>query len=102
MERAVRLIAACVILAAAPSALAQANYPNRAIRIVVPTAPGGPPEVVTRLVAQELTKRLGKPVVVDARPGAGTIIGADIVAKAPADGYTLLMSPGTLATNPAM
>jgi len=102
MNHAVRAIMAGVMLiAAAPEALAQANYPIRPIRVVVPTAPGGPPEVTARLVAQELTKRWGRPAVVDIRPGAGTVIGSEIVAKAPADGYTLLMSPGTLATNPA-
>ena len=76
-------------------------YPNRPIRIVVPTAPGGPSDVGARLIAMELTKRWGKQVVVDIRPGAGTIIGTELVVKAPADGYTLLMSPSTLAINPA-
>lgn len=99
MNRATHLIVGgMMLMAALPGALAQTNYPNRAIRIVVPTAPGGPPEVVTRLVAQELTKRWGKPAVVDTRPGAGTTIGADIVAKSPPDGYTLLMTPGAIAT----
>lgn len=102
MNPATRLIAAGIMLMAAlPDGLAQANYPTRPIRIIVPTAPAGPPDVTTRLTAQELSKRLGRPVVVENRPGAGTIIGAEIVAQAPADGYTLLMSPGTLATNPA-
>jgi tripartite-type tricarboxylate transporter receptor subunit TctC len=102
MNHAIRLIVAGIMLMAAlPEGLAQANYPTRLIRIVVPTAPGGPPEIIARLVAQELTKRWGRPAVVETRAGAGTIIGTEIVAKAPADGYTLLMSPGTLATNPA-
>ena len=70
-------------------------------RVSGPPAPAGPPDIVARLVAQELPKRFGKPVVVDNRAGAGTVIGTEIVAKAAADGYTLLMSPGTLATNPA-
>jgi tripartite-type tricarboxylate transporter receptor subunit TctC len=92
-------IAAGVLLA--QSVFAQDAYPNRPIRIVVPTAPGGPSDIGARLIAGELTKRWGKQVVVDVRPGAGTIIGTDIVVKSPPDGHTLLMSPSTLAINPA-
>jgi tripartite-type tricarboxylate transporter receptor subunit TctC len=95
----------CILLGALaaslmPAAFAQ-GYPNRPIRIIVPTAPGGPSDIGSRLIAEELTKRWGRPVVVETRPGAGTIVGSEIVAKAPPDGYTLLMSPSTLATNPA-
>ena len=89
------------VTAALPAALAQDRYPSRPIRIIVPTAPGGPSDIGSRLIAEELTKRWGRPVVVETRPGAGTIVGSEIVAKAPPDGYTLLMSPSTLATNPA-
>jgi len=67
----------------------------------VPTAPGGPSDIGARLIAQELTKRWGRQVVVDTRPGAGSIIGSEIVARAPPDGYTLLLTPSTLAINPA-
>ncbi len=91
-------------LALAPlsgGALAQDGYPSRSIRIIVPTAPGGPSDVGARLIAGELQKRWGKTVVVETRPGAGTIVGTEIVAKAAPDGYTLLVSPSTLATNPA-
>src|SRR5918999_723516 len=79
---------------------AQDAYPSKAIRIIVPTAPGGPSDHGSRLIAEELNKRWGRPVVVETRPGAGTIVGSEIVAKAAPDGYTLLMSPSTLATNP--
>jgi tripartite-type tricarboxylate transporter receptor subunit TctC len=89
---------ACVLPACA---LAQDAYPSRPIRIVVPTAPGGPSDVTSRLVGQEITKRWGRQVIVDLRPGAGTIIGTEIVAKAAPDGYTLLAAPGSLATNVA-
>ena len=92
------LCGALLVLAAAlPNARAQDSYPSRLIRIVVPTAPGGPSDVSARMIAQELTKRWGRQVVVDIRPGAGTIIGSEIVARAPPDGYTLLVSPSTLA-----
>jgi tripartite-type tricarboxylate transporter receptor subunit TctC len=83
------------------AAWAQDSYPERPIRIVVPTAPGGPSDIGARLIAQELTKRWGRQVVVDTRPGAGSIIGTEIVAKAQPDGYTLLLTPSTLAINPA-
>ena len=100
--RSTRLLFAALFLAATlPEAPAQETYPNRPIRIIVPTAPGGGSDISARLIGQELLKRWGRPVVVETRPGAGTIVGSEIVAKAPPDGYTLLMSPSTLATNPA-
>ncbi|MCW5603966.1 MAG: tripartite tricarboxylate transporter substrate binding protein, partial [Burkholderiales bacterium] len=84
----------CLITA---SAWAQ-NYPTRAVRIVVPLAAGGPVDAVTRILAVGLTERLGQQIVVDNRPGAGGSVGAELVARAPADGYTLLMAAnGTLA-----
>jgi tripartite-type tricarboxylate transporter receptor subunit TctC len=89
------------IALASPGALAQDAYPSKPIRIIVPTAPGGPSDLGSRLIGEELLKRWGKPVIVETRPGAGTIVGSEMVARAPPDGYTLLMSPSTLATNPA-
>ena len=103
------LIAHCVWIAIAfgsivipHGALAQ-NYPDRAIRFVVPFAPGGSTDVLARIVGQRLAERLGQPVIVDNRPAGGGIAGSDLVAKAPADGYTLLMgSIATMAVAPAM
>ena len=80
-----------------------AAYPSRPIRLVVPFTPGGSTDILARAIGQELTKAWGQSVVVDNVPGAGGAIGADKVAKAPADGYTLLMGHiGTLAVNPSL
>jgi tripartite-type tricarboxylate transporter receptor subunit TctC len=73
------------------------DYPSRPIRVVVPFSPGGAVDGPMRLIAQELGKRLGQPVVVENKPGAGATIGTDIVAKAPPDGYTLLLASQTNA-----
>ena len=89
---------ACLTLA--PAALAQ-NYPSRQIRLIVPFAAGGPADLLARVIAQEMSNDLGQQVFVDNRPGANTIIGAEVVAKAEPDGYTLLMAiDGTLVMNP--
>ncbi|HEY6511759.1 MAG TPA: tripartite tricarboxylate transporter substrate binding protein [Burkholderiaceae bacterium] len=85
----------CAALAAAPSQ-AQ-DFPSRPIRIIVPFSPGGAVDGPTRVVAQELTKRLGQQVVVDNRPGAGATIGSEAVARSAPDGYTLLLASQTNA-----
>jgi len=79
------------------------GYPDHAIRLVVPFPAGGTTDILARAAAQKLTESLGKSVVVDNRPGAGGNIGADLVAKSPPDGYTLLMGTvGTHAINPSL
>ena len=91
--------AALALMATSASAQAQ-SYPNRPVKIVTPFAAGGAIDVLTRVIAERMAVQLGQPVVVDAKPGASTIIGADIVAKSPADGYTLLLTTsGTLISN---
>jgi tripartite-type tricarboxylate transporter receptor subunit TctC len=80
-----------------------ANYPNRPLRFVVPYPPGALTDVLARVIGDRLATALRQPVVVENRAGAGTLIGADLVAKAPADGYTLLMATSTtLGISPAI
>jgi tripartite-type tricarboxylate transporter receptor subunit TctC len=84
-------------LLAAATAAAQ-NYPTRPVRIIVPFAPGGATDIVTRILAQKLTEAWGQTIVVDNRAGAGGNIGADLAAKASPDGYTLFMPSGSVMT----
>ena len=88
-------------LACAVNAPASAqSYPAKAIRIIVPIAPGGSTDMVGRLIGQRLSEQMGVSVYVDNRPGAGATIGSDLVAKAPADGYTLLTIAVEFTINP--
>lgn len=80
----------------------QPAYPNRPIRFVVPFTPGALNDLLARLIGEQLGARLGQRVVVDNRPGAGTMLGSDIVAKSSPDGHTLLLSSAPLAINPGL
>ncbi|TMJ40732.1 MAG: tripartite tricarboxylate transporter substrate binding protein [Alphaproteobacteria bacterium] len=96
-----RLIGAVACLILFVSIAAAQTYPTRQITLVVPFAPGGPADFLGRLIGQKMSEELGQQIVVDNRPGANTIIGAQAVAKAAPDGYTLLMAiDGTLVMNP--
>ena len=91
------LLGLAAVMAQAPAS-AQA-YPNRPVKIVVPFATGGPADVYARFIAQRLGDALGQSFVVDNKPGGGSVIGTDLAAKAPADGYTLLMMSNTHTVN---
>ena len=100
MKTIARIAALALGVALAPAAFAQA-WPSKPIRIIVNFPPGGAADVIARAVAPGLGDALGQQVVIENRPGAGGNIGADAVAKAPADGYTLLMaSGGAISINP--
>ena len=78
------------------------DYPTKPVRMIVPLAPGGGSDIVGRIIALELVNHWGQSVVVDNRPGAGSTVGTSIAAKAPADGYTLLVSSSSIAISPAL
>ena len=97
------LLSAWVALAlSAVPGFAQKGYPDKAIRMIVPFAPGGSNDIMGRLVAGKLTESMGQQVVVDNRPGASGIIGTDLAAKSAPDGYTLLVMSLTFAVNPSI
>jgi tripartite-type tricarboxylate transporter receptor subunit TctC len=100
--RVLRASAGCaaLLLSLVSAALGQ-SYPTRSITMIVPFAPGGPADVLGRLIGQKMSEDLGQQVIIDNRPGANTIIGAQVVAKAKPDGYTILLAiDGTLVMNP--
>ena len=96
----------CVALAGAvhaqPTKQAAVAYPTKSIRLIVPFAPGGSNDIMARLTGQKFSEMFGQQVVVDNRAGASGIIGTDIAAKAPPDGYTVLMMSLTFAVNPSL
>jgi tripartite-type tricarboxylate transporter receptor subunit TctC len=92
--------AVALLVAGMSAAQAQAPYPNQQIRIVCPFPAGGGTDLTSRLLGEQLHRLLGQPVVVDNRTGASGMIGTGTAAKAPADGYTLLVASGEIAANP--
>jgi tripartite-type tricarboxylate transporter receptor subunit TctC len=93
-------LAAAAVAVPLASRIARADtYPSHSVRIVVPVAPGGALDIIARLTGQWLSDHMRQPFVIENRPGAGTNIGIDVVAHAPADGYTLLLVPQSVTTN---
>ena len=99
MPRSIMLMLACTVCAGGAAAQA---YPTHPVRLVVPFPPGGNVDIYARALAQQLEIQLGQPLVVDNRGGANGILGCEIVAKAPPDGYTLLATSFSFAVNPAI
>ncbi|OGB03741.1 MAG: hypothetical protein A3E79_09575 [Burkholderiales bacterium RIFCSPHIGHO2_12_FULL_61_11] len=101
LARRTLLAAACTLGAAAlilsPAAVVAQDYPSRPVKLIVPFGPGTTTDIVSRVIAEALAKPLGQAVIVENRAGAGGVIGSDLVAKSPADGYTLVM--GTVGTH---
>ena len=100
IHRVVPVVLAFTFTLAAPQPKAAESWPAKPVRIVVPFAPGGSNDTIGRLAAQQLGERLGKQVIVDNRPGAGGLLGTEIVSKSPPDGYTLLGVSAAYAYNP--
>ena len=100
--KAFALLSAALIAFPSGASVAQSDYPTRPVRLIVPSSPGGGTDILTRIIIPGFSERLGQTVIVDNRPGAGTMIGNDIAAKSAPDGYTLLMGLSTLAILPAM
>jgi tripartite-type tricarboxylate transporter receptor subunit TctC len=93
------ILGAATALATPLPAIAQADFPSRPVRFIVPFAPGGSADVLARLVGQQLQQRWGQPVVVELKPGGGTVIGSALAAKAPADGSTILFIANSYVIN---
>jgi tripartite-type tricarboxylate transporter receptor subunit TctC len=103
VRSAIRLVVLAAAFVAPASALAQgAGFPSRPVRLIVPFAPGGTNDIAARIVAEKLAPRLGQPVVVDNRSGAGSVIGTELTAKAAPDGHTILITGVGFAMNPSL
>jgi tripartite-type tricarboxylate transporter receptor subunit TctC len=96
------LMVSLVLIGMGPQCAPAQDYPARAIRLVVPSTPGGTSDILARILAPRLSEALGQQVVVDNRAGASTVIGVALAAKSTPDGYTIVITPAALATNPSM
>ncbi len=101
-DAVVRMVAAGVLMAVVGSVDAQQAYPSKPIRFIVPFPPGGSTDPMARMVAEKLAERWGRPVIVENRPGGNTIIGTEAAAKAPPDGYTILLASPPFVINPSL
>jgi tripartite-type tricarboxylate transporter receptor subunit TctC len=99
-RKIVQALGSCLAMGTLP-VLAQ-EFPNRPIKVIIPFPPGGPTDVLGRIVAQKLSERLGQSLVIDNKPGASGMIGADMVAKSQPDGYTLLVNASLHVINPSL
>lgn len=95
-------LATSIVMTAAAATAAAQSYPSKSVRMIVPFAPGGSTDIMGRLIGQRLGEALGQQIVVDNRGGAGTLIGTEIAAKSPPDGYTLLLTNVAFAINPGL
>src|SRR5437588_12514743 len=102
IDRRAFVLGAAVAPLAINRAAGEAAWPDRLIRIIVPFAPGAFTDVSARLIAKELSEQLGQSVIVENRGGAGGVMGTTAVVRAPADGYTLLLSDTSLSTSPGL
>lgn len=96
------VIGGSVVLVSHTAGAAQSKYPYKTIRVVVPYAPGGGTDVVGRTLLQNMAIQLGQPIIIDNRPGGGTVIGTDVVARAEPDGHTLLITTNAIAINDSL
>lgn len=103
MKRISKLFAALLLCTAVAAPVAAQSYPNRSIRVIVPFGPGGGTDILMRLVGQKMQESMGQPIVIDNRPGANTLIGAEALARAAPDGYTLMVTLDmTMTMNPSL
>jgi tripartite-type tricarboxylate transporter receptor subunit TctC len=98
-RRLLQLATGAAALTAVPRLVRADNYPSRPVRIIVPVPPGGALDIIARVIGQKLSEQMGQPFVIENRPGGGTNIGIEAVVRAPADGYTLLLVPGSVPVN---
>ena len=102
MKTLVRLAAAGALVLGLTAPAPAQQYPTKPVKIIVPNAPGGAIDILARLLSQKLQEAWGQPVVIDYKPGAGTVLGTDFVAKSPPDGYTLGMVVTSHVINPSL
>ena len=95
-------LASCAIVAAVAAPAAAQPFPSKQVRFILPFPPGGPTDLLGRALAQKLTEQVGQPVVADNRPGAGGNLGLELTAKAPPDGYTLVLSSPLVSISPSL
>ena len=100
MKVFVHAMTVVLLNAMSAGAICAQTYPAKSMRLILPSPPGGPTDLLGRQVAQKLAEQMGQPMVPENRPGAGGNLGAELAAKAPADGYTLVLSANVLAISP--